>query len=174
MYRIVLWFFLPVAMIFSGCSSISPSAPESKTEKCESPFIYVGTPNIKISENDLEINPEDVKNILQKNIDGDSCMALSENLDAYHFDIEVSSYADSQNKTEIAVNDQEASAGVKVVFSLKKDRSTMQFNSEQTLKVNRKKILGIGKSASISQSDKEELLQKAIQKVYQQVLNSLR
>ena len=166
--------FSLIAIIFSGCSVFAPQAPEAKVEKCESPFAYISTPEINLGENELEVSIEDIKKFFEQSMNRDSCLALSENPDAYSFNINVSSYMNYQNKEGIATDNQEATAGIKVSFMLKKDRSTTQFNSEQSLKISGKKVLGIGKGAKISNADKEEMLQRAIQKAYDQVLNTLR
>ncbi len=172
--RSLILYSLIVTLFFSGCSIFAPQGPEAKVEKCESPFVYIGMPKISLGQNDLEVSIEDIKKFFEQSMNRDSCLALSENPDAYDFSIDVTSYMNHQNQEGIATDNQEVTAGIKVSFILKKDRSTTRLNSEQSIKINGKKILGIGKGAKISNADKEEMLQKAIQKAYDQVLNTLR
>ena len=160
-------------LFFVGCAKLD-STPEAKNSRCESPFAFVSMPQISFTDNDLKITEEEVQEFLKKEIDQDKCLAVSQVPDASNFKIIVQSHLDTNKKEGVVSTAQESIATIKTSFILSKDRTSSQFNSEQSLKINGKKVLGIGKGAQISQKDRQMLLQRAVKKSYEQMLGALR
>lgn len=167
------WTSLLIALFFVGCSSLPFQEEQAQASTCQSPYALIKQPTITAQKNDLEIKDEEVSAILSSLMQ-DKCLEFSDGADAYEFEVSYSSEATSQKQENIASVAQENTATIKVVFSLKKDRTTRQFNSEQSITINGKKVLGIGQSAKISDKEKEKLLKSAITKAYLQAINSLR
>lgn len=161
------------ALIFSGCGALNFEEAKAQSQKCQTPYALIKTPNIHAQENDLQIKEEEVSKILE-NLMQDGCIVFSKNEDAYDFDLTYSSKINNQSKENITSVAQENTAKVKITLALKKDRSSRIFNSEQTLQINGKKILGIGQNSQITDKDKQNLLQEAIKRVYLQAINSIR
>lgn len=161
------------ALIFSGCGALNFEEAKTQSQKCQTPYILIKNPNIHVKENDLQIKEDEVLDTL-KILMEDECVAISQNDDAYDFDITYSSNLSTQSKENITSVAQENIAKVKITLTIKKDRSSRIFNSEQALQINGKKILGIGQNAQITDKDKQKLLQEAIKRVYLQAINSIR
>lgn len=161
------------ALMFSGCGVLNFEESKAQSQKCQTPYVLIKTPNIHVQENDLQIKEEEVLDTL-KTLMEDACIAISQNDDAYDLDITYSSSLSAQSKENITSVAQENIAKVKITLTLKKDRSSRIFNSEQALQINGKKILGIGQNAQITDKDKQKLLQEAIKRAYLQAINSIR
>ncbi len=166
------FFYISLALAgFAGCSAISNPFKKAEVEQCQAPLAYISTPEIHITENALNISAEEVQKALEKSLKN-NCIALSPNTTG--FDVIVSSQLDAHNQEGIASDDQSTTALVKVLFKIKRDRTTTQVGSTQKLNINAKKVLGIGSGAKVSHADRIDLLQRAMQDSYEQLLSTLR
>lgn len=162
-----------LAFGLSGCAFSSLKDTQAETSKCESPYALIKAPILQPQNNDLEISNEEIMSALE-DLMRDNCLDFSDSDEAYDFTITFASNVSSHKKEGIASSTQENIAKMKVGFALKKDRLTKTFNSEQSLTINGKKILGIGQKSAITKEDKQKLLTNAMKRVYLQLINSLR
>ncbi len=161
------------AIFFLGCSTLSFQDKESASIQCQSPYAMIKYPKINLEQNDLNIKEEEIQGILEKLLE-DGCLELSNNDAAYDFEIIASSQSQTQSKESITTLAQENTASIHITFLLKKERTTRQFSSQQSIKIQGKKILGIGQNTLIEAKEKQDLLRRALQKTYIQAINSLR
>lgn len=163
-----------ILLLLNGCASIGFETPKEEMEQCQSPYVFISQPQIILDgSNDLKITQEQILQQLQ-NLTQNNCVAISSNPDAFAFKISYETQLTKKDKESITTKAQENTARIKVSFSLQKDRTTRTFNSERSLKINGKKVLGIGQKSEITEKDKQELLESVMAGAYKQASNALR
>ncbi|PAF43883.1 hypothetical protein [Helicobacter sp. 11S03491-1] len=160
-------------LFFYGC--FQPQSPNISipTQKCSTPLAKIHLDSITSEKNDLQIKPELLKTLLEKNLQ-DHCLILTQTSDAdtYEMKITYETSAQSASKENIATSTSQNTIQTQVHLWLKNATTTKSFDGKNSIQIDGKKILSIGQDSQITQEDKKQSITKAFEAAYHSVIKS--
>ncbi|PAF42777.1 hypothetical protein [Helicobacter sp. 11S02596-1] len=163
-------FFL---LVIAGC--VQPEKPTSSfpMKQCPAPLAKIHLESITAGQNDLDITPEFIKTLLDKNLQ-DNCLVLTDkpDKDTYETKITYKTSIQSSSSEKIASSEERNTIQSEITLSLKNQMTTKIFVGKNAIRINGKKILSIGQDASITQDDKNHSIAEAFKAAYNSAVSS--
>lgn len=172
------FFPLSIAVLFFayGCSQIQTPQIQQTQTHCETPLAYIYLDSITPLNNDLQINSDEVKNLLEKNLK-DNCFILTQdtnNQKVYNLKITYDTSLKSSSEEKIATSKEQNTIDTKVSLVFKNASGSKTFNGKNTISINGKKILNLGQDASITTQDKEKTISSAFNAAYDSAVKNFK
>ncbi|PAF47631.1 hypothetical protein BKH41_06965 [Helicobacter sp. 12S02232-10] len=163
-----------ISLIFIyGCAQPQNISTSFPTKECSTPLAEIYVESITHEKNDLNITPEFIKALLEKNLK-DNCLVIAKepSSNTYLVKINYKTSLQSSSDEKIASSEVKNILSSEVTLSLKNKTTTKNFKGKNSIRINGKKILSIGQDASITQEDKNQSTNEAFQAAYHSMLNS--
>lgn len=163
-----------MALFFYGCTAIPvPDIPPT-AQKCSTPLANLQIDSITPLQNDLAIDPDFVKNLLNK-ASNEGCFTLDKIAsNSYNAQVTYETTLQSNQEQKIATSSSQTSLNAQVKISLKNANSNKTFNGKSSVQISSKKVLDIGMDTQIKQADKNQVITEAFKAAYDSAVQNFK
>lgn len=163
-----------MALFFYGCASIPALNVSPTTHKCSTPLADFHITSITPLQNDLNVSPNFIKNLLTQ-ASNEGCFTLDKVTDdSYNVEITYETTFQTDSEQKIATSSSQTLINAQVKISLKNTTATKTFNGKSSVQISSKKILDIGADAQIKQADKVQVITEAFKAAYDSAVQNFR
>lgn len=163
-----------LALFFYGCTSIPALNVSPTAHKCSTPLANFHIASITPLQNDLNVSPNFIKDLLTK-ASNEGCFTIDKTTnDSYNIEITYETTLQADHEQKIATSSSQTLVNAQVKIFLKNSSATKTFNGKSSIQISSKKILDIGSDAQIKQSDKDQVITEAFKAAYDSAVQNFK